>query len=450
MQINWKTIEEIVELASKIHNAHQQRRFIENRLIALGNAAHETSRHFIQASRDFAQRLMRDYPGPDKRPSTMEDFYPKKKGRTELPTKKKTKIYYEEEKEMVTEDHSHNDLYKYKHHISFSHKKAHKRLGYWDYFTQKNGIVIAQEGKQGCAEIWSLGTALQVFAKAGGLTTINVSDEQNIYKWSVSPYSLNPYQTVPAGNLYAGQSAPVIDKIHLESVDATTIIVNTEPIPLQVELVWLTPKKSQADGPLQSWRNVMTDKGLGIAANDNPDYSNVNPTFSAVARATDDMYGMSPFGHIEFRRQWKTLHRKSFYLNAGDQRKIMTRIHYNKTWDREALKQTFQPNDVNDCTSAANYWAPGISICCMAIVRPGNVILPAIDGNRPVSVTTGRAQIGFVNATNHRFSSMGSTDRISTLVIQPGFFRETSTAKSGRFMDVTDQFEVDDKLLQNK
>lgn len=408
-------------------------------------------------STDYAKKRLRSNsePAPNKKqkknsektekaPMNLEGFFLKKK--------KMAPIYRHHggSATQVAEDHSHNDMYKYKMTIHLTHKKLHKRLGYYEYHTQHSGYIQADEGKQGRDEINAFGHALQIFGNTAPSDNSGQPAQllYNLYKWQMGPWAMNPYKSIPNGTMIGADMNPAIDKIHLEYIESTTILCNTQSVPTQCEMVWLAPKHDASTGPLGAWNEVLSNKGIGVDENDQPNFTDVSPNAYEISRCSSTMYGQSPFGHKEFRRNWKTLHRKSFYLNAGDQKKVMQKIYYNKTWDKTALATVARPDDVNNAVTAENNWLKGFSICVMLIVRPGTVVLPGSDENHPTAVTTGLGQITYLNSNRFVFSSMGSTDRISDSFITPTFYRESASLKTGRLRDVKDDVEVDDKMIQ--
>ena len=312
-----------------------------------------------------------------------------KKGKTK--TKSKSR-------EIMDADGNHNNMSSRIIKINLGKKKKFEKFeGKWTFFTNYSSTFY---NNQSANQIVHEGQGICTLGQLLGVVTANGAPVSNNLSWINNPFDMNPYQKTTGGTIISAGLTPAPDFVHLATVDYVMTITNLTSLATTVDVMFCLNKKTSQYGPLLDWQQANLAKGLGQARSALPTalsgvgsvygYPYVDPAGSGYSQAKascNTTYGLSPLSEATFRKFWKSLKRVQYDLSGGETKRIVVRIGYHKTFNKQWLSQQNSPIGLS-----------GYTIIPLIIAKPG----PIYDSVTQ-SMTYGLGEIGCTYSAKYNF-----------------------------------------------
>lgn len=230
--------------------------------------------------------------------------------------------------------------------------------------------------------------------------------------WYVNPWDANPNQKMTGGGIVAtgynpsstGANGYQRDYCYFHNVELLYDIASFTTVSQHIDFaLWLCKKSSvpiiapypaSIKGPATLWTEGLASQSMGVIPAVQPTNNAAAPVAGYVDR---NMFGESPYGNTYLKKYFKPIYRKTFILQAGDNKILNLKIKFNKMVDMYTTLQT-----QSECI-------PGLTIIPMMIVRP-SVIKHGEEGS--FSADVGVTDLGAVESIKVDFKYPIQTERL--------------------------------------
>lgn len=190
-------------------------------------------------------------------------------------------------------------------------------------------------------------------------------------------------------------------KLFYSHVNATYEFVNFQSVPIKIIMHLLTPVHDCEEDPYQVWDRQGDNSAAGAAA--------ISEATTLGGSATPGMTSpqviqTSPGQSREFRKMWKTLIRKEFVIQPGDQINYTHIINIKKVYSRESLD------------SRTSSYLRGFTVIPMIVAQAGLVGLTPVESEDATQVGYAFVNYGVMVTYKHCFRAL-ATENLNTLIV---------------------------------
>lgn len=341
-----------------------------------------------------------------------------------LKNKRRTSTATKNKKKMVRKVMSgHNDMTTHHFPLKALGSKKIRSMGTFRYAEQRQAVAeVDIPGRQLVVDIQGWCTRQQ-------LNGTDVSGERRDgITWSIDPFLLNPFVTVPTSTLYPGVHPAVVDgdKIHVSSANYRLDLLNMSNIPADVEILYLVSNRDQVLSPVAAWDKCIEEEKLNQPA---PVAAVNDSTFvGGMGFRQIDNVGNHPLQYASFKKYWKVIGQYKVVLQPGNQHSMKSRIHWHKTFTKQVLNQ----QDANIT------YLKGVTVMPMLIANGGLVGFVNGDGSNPSKeVVNGPVKLGWKQELEYIFKAL-PVQRLKTQRVFEGLIEPTSGSYKLKIIDDQD------------
>ena len=226
----------------------------------------------------------------------------------------------------------HNDMSSHYFTLKKLGSKLVKSMGTFRYTEQRQSVQEQDvPGRQMINDLQGWCTRRQL--NGATLST----DRRDGLSWSVDPFTLNPFVSVPNSTLYPNAAAGIVsgDKIHVSSANYRLDLLNMSNIPADVELLFCVCNSDGVLSPGQAWQKCVDEEALTQQHSVAPS-TDSNFTGGVGFRQIDNV-GNHPMQYANFKKHWRVIGQYKVVLQPGNQHSMKSRIHWHKTFVRQVL-----------------------------------------------------------------------------------------------------------------
>lgn len=288
------------------------------------------------------------------------------------------------------------------------HKKPKglKLEGKWIYNHQFSEVLDDQI--TGVQHVWIplvILTSTQIF-KTPPITGSAVSTNQ----WAQSAFGMDPNQkttgadatdavfssAITLGDI--GSTTNCSGEVYIPYIHGEISFINLQNVGTELKCYWIVNKQHCEIDAKAKWAEYMSEQTMGQTA---AGQKATGPTAATVGYPSQSTYGMSPFRYAEWNKIHKVRRVDSFFLGAGETKKITFDLVVNYLLKYQKLSDLSNNNGIP--------YFKDLSVQLLLVAKGNPVYVNEASGDK---VTPGPAKIGFSGFYNVTFRGRPLSEKL--------------------------------------
>jgi len=272
-------------------------------------------------------------------------------------------------------------------------------------------------------------TMLEIVNNRNKMLGLTSSARNQNYTSAFNPWQLNLGATDTTNTFFSASSAYPNsgNTIGVNYTEWEFNFLSMETVPQIVELYFSTPVNDISYNPIESWTNSLVTERFGVAPVAGP--TAIADPNGQVGGAMENNVGQKPTDCKGFNKLWKTLYKRTFVLQPGDQRNFKGRLYTR----RFALRQTIVDRN--------REYLRGFTVVPWITIKAGMVGIVATDISDVASeVAFGGTKIGVICKYKHVYGFPKAP--MLTPKVQEVDLLYNQTLTKQKMVDDTDELDI--------